>query len=29
MIGTSKTLKLRLDERLQAGDTVVVKKAWF
>jgi polysaccharide export outer membrane protein len=29
VIGTSRTLKLRLDERLQAGDTVVVKKAWF
>ena len=29
VIGTSRTLKVRLDERLQAGDTVVVKKAWF
>jgi polysaccharide export outer membrane protein len=29
VIGTSRTLKLRLDEQLQAGDTVIVKKAWF
>jgi polysaccharide export outer membrane protein len=27
--GQSKTLKIRIDERLRPGDTVVIKAAWF